>query len=410
MSIRPNFLKNGLPAEEDILHITVRRTKTAKAKVWFELDHYDFHKVPKNIALSTKKEHKLIWKSNFIGGGRNYSLMSRLASIDRTLSSFIEERKQRTDDSKKWYFSEGFIVGKNRAKHKADFLTGKDFILSDALTESGIDETKKGLIKAEFFATTYNKELYEPPLLLIKQRLGKKHFITAFRDQPTRFMQRILGISAPPEDKDELISINKFLHHNFKLLFFFISGCSSEFLIRRSSAIQKDDIDMLPYPEDKTILNLSPMEEILVDDTLEYFLPFRREYAKPTKAEKSPTKSQLEAFGEVYLKILNSVYQDYKCGQWIETSSHIIYPFYCGEALNLPDNPTEIEHHLDSLLQYEQPSGSIRFKRVMRIYDEKVIYLIKPKQLRYWLRSVALRDADETFASLVRQEYELSPA
>ena len=41
----------------------------------------------------------------------------------------------------------------------------------------------------------------------------------------------------------------------------------------------------------------------------------------------------------------------------------------------------------------------------MRIYDENVIYLIKPKQLRYWLRSVAIRDADETFAFLVNQEY-----
>jgi hypothetical protein len=46
-----------------------------------------------------------------------------------------------------------------------------------------------------------------------------------------------------------------------------------------------------------------------------------------------------------------------------------------------------------------------RIVRVLRIYDKNVIYLVKPKQLRYWLRSVAIRDADETFEDLVKQGY-----
>ena len=403
------FVTNESPTEEDIIHITVRRTKTAKSKVWFELDHYDFHWVPRSNALSAKKEHKVIWKSNFIGGGRVHSIMSRLISIRRRLGDYIEERKKRSEISKKWFFSEGFIIGKGSAKKRANFLTGKKYIPSDSLNELGIDENGKEDITEEIFASPRRKELYEPPILLIKETLGKDSLITAFRDESTRFKHRIIGISAPPEDREELLRINAFFSQK-KLPLFFISGYSGEFLIRRSSAILKNDIDTLPYPEDEHLLSLSPLEQAVVDDTLEYLLPFRREHARLTKVEKKPTDNQLKEFGDVFLQVLNSVYEDYKSGQWLETSSHIIYPFYWGEAPQLPHDSAEIEDYLDSLLEYEQPSGSIRFKRVMRIYNENVIYLIKPKQLRYWLRSIALRDADETFASLVKQEYELSPA
>ena len=36
---------------------------------------------------------------------------------------------------------------------------------------------------------------------------------------------------------------------------------------------------------------------------------------------------------------------------------------------------------------------------------ENIIYLIKPKQLRFWLKSIAIRDADETFVDLRNQGY-----
>jgi hypothetical protein len=38
--------------------------------------------------------------------------------------------------------------------------------------------------------------------------------------------------------------------------------------------------------------------------------------------------------------------------------------------------------------------------RIARIYDGNFIFLLKPDRMRFWLRSVALRDADETLADL----------
>lgn len=35
------------------------------------------------------------------------------------------------------------------------------------------------------------------------------------------------------------------------------------------------------------------------------------------------------------------------------------------------------------------------------MYSQNRIVLIKPKQLRYWLESIALRDVDDTFDDII---------
>ncbi|MBI5324403.1 MAG: hypothetical protein HZB41_03860 [Ignavibacteriae bacterium] len=53
-------------------------------------------------------------------------------------------------------------------------------------------------------------------------------------------------------------------------------------------------------------------------------------------------------------------------------------------------------------MKLEKPNANIKFIRTIRIHDGDFIYIIKPNQLRYWLRSVAIRDADETFDYLIK--------
>ncbi|UWM78165.1 hypothetical protein N1937_25675 (plasmid) [Rhizobium sp. WSM4643] len=43
--------------------------------------------------------------------------------------------------------------------------------------------------------------------------------------------------------------------------------------------------------------------------------------------------------------------------------------------------------------------------RIARIYDDNLLFLIKPDRLRFWMRSIALRDADEVLADLRAQGY-----
>ena len=64
----------------------------------------------------------------------------------------------------------------------------------------------------------------------------------------------------------------------------------------------------------------------------------------------------------------------------------------------------ELKDKLNNLLK--EKKGNINITRIARLYDGNTgIYLLKPDRLRYWLRSIALRDADETLADLVEQGF-----
>jgi hypothetical protein len=58
-----------------------------------------------------------------------------------------------------------------------------------------------------------------------------------------------------------------------------------------------------------------------------------------------------------------------------------------------------LKGRLASLLQ-ERQGQSLQITRIARIYDGNFVFLLKPDRLRFWMRSVALRDADEMLADL----------
>lgn len=74
-------------------------------------------------------------------------------------------------------------------------------------------------------------------------------------------------------------------------------------------------------------------------------------------------------------------------------------------------------NQLNNLFMQEDDSGAggIFYQRVVRVYDstewygEQVptVYLIKPDKIRYWTRSMALRDADEVSADIMLGRTEL---
>ena len=102
----------------------------------------------------------------------------------------------------------------------------------------------------------------------------------------------------------------------------------------------------------------------------------------------------------VYTKLLNSVYSNLKAGKPKVFETFIIYPFYFGDVLELGEDTVALNDLLKRLLQKEDQSSNLRINRILRLYDDNAIYMIKPNQLRYWLKSVAIIDADETFCYL----------
>ncbi len=418
------FAKKQSPTKEDLLHVTVRRTKPAKEKLYFELDYYDFHRISHQEAL----ENRLVWKANLLGGGRLKHLMARFAPL-RTLGDYLKEAKNKHG----WAIAEGFIVGnrenideliklkasagilslKDRKRlerlenkyKKADYLTDKKTLPRDALTEEGIVEAEIHPLREEYFERNRqrNKLIFKGPHLLIKEKVTKNSIPIAFRNNDLSFQHDIIGIHAPEDQIDKLLQIEKRIKNN-KTCLFYVAGYSGCYMIGRATSILKEDFGSLPFPEDETELELTEIEQILVDDVLDYMLDFRKK-GETSVAEKPVNDHQLHRFSETYCRVLNSVYKEFKPYKPLKTGSFICFPFYYKDKPQIKtENPDELEAALYELIQNNTSTNS-RIVRMLRVYENNTIYLIKPKQTRYWLRSVAIRDADDTFTDLVVQGY-----
>jgi len=82
----------------------------------------------------------------------------------------------------------------------------------------------------------------------------------------------------------------------------------------------------------------------------------------------------------------------------------IVQPFYFGEPPNLPEFAKQKEN-LQKLIYDDETHKHLRTIRILRLYFDNILLLVKPDRLRYWIRSTAVRDADETIVDLHGQGY-----
>ena len=114
----------------------------------------------------------------------------------------------------------------------------------------------------------------------------------------------------------------------------------------------------------------------------------------------------LPAFNDVFTTRINGVYKKNKLRALEEYTwpGVICQPYVFGKGKVDWTGADELKGKLDALLR-EKRGGGLNVTRIARLYDGACIYLLKPDRLRYWLRSIALRDADETLADLAEQGF-----
>ncbi len=384
------LIQNRLPDnEQPVTHITFRRTKNTREQLNFEIDHYDVHNIPRDLAT----DDRLIWRANLLGGARVFSIIQRL-NQQRTLKEFVDSKEG-------WEFGEGFIAAKKNANDRAPWITGKKHLSTDAFTQTGIDESKMTVYKDEFFKSSYTKSRFTPPMILFKAHdslpleFWTKEYFT--------FKARIMSITGGSEkDLRNVFDVINNHHRNYQ---FFLSLRGSQALTGKSTVPNSLDFYNLPYPEDLKQVDLSITEQIIRDDILDYLELFVRMGDESELFKRKPSTDELDKFGEVYCHLLNSIYDSVKSYKPIVMSGLICFPFYFGDKPEIDfGDPEKLEENLNILIQ-RQHHKTLQISRIVRLYEKNVIYLIKPNLLRYWIRSIAIRDADETFAELREQGF-----
>ncbi len=100
--------------------------------------------------------------------------------------------------------------------------------------------------------------------------------------------------------------------------------------------------------------------------------------------------------------MLGSLYDNLRAHEPIMLNGLIAQPFYFGTEPDVSWLDEECEEPLQRLI-YDTSREALRTVRVVRYYEKNVILIVKPDRLRYWIRSTAIRDADDTLTDLRKQ-------
>ena len=104
-------------------------------------------------------------------------------------------------------------------------------------------------------------------------------------------------------------------------------------------------------------------------------------------------------FARIFSRQINTVHKKLRPLPTKSWAGVCCQPFVFGTAEPDWKDTDSLTEKLAGLLRAKK-SAMLTTVRILRIFDGPFIFLIKPDRLRYWLRSIALRDADEALADL----------
>lgn len=381
--------KRDPPPNATLLHATFRRTGRIDAEQGLDLDYYDLHVVPYGVALTDDR----LWRANLLGGGRALSLVNRLAQ-SRTLREYAEQLD--------WDVGEGFIVGKSVERKPAPHLTGHPYLPSKALTMSGIDESQIQLLEDRFFRSAYTARRFTPPMLLVREQMHLPHAL--WDGNYLTYSQRMVGFCAPRKDLPKLKSIDRWMSSEKRTLQAYLALTSPGLFAQKATALQADDIYSIPYPDGGSF-DLSENERIVVDDIVDYQSDLIR-LGESSTAMRQVGEEDLHAYADVLSRQVNALYGSPSFGlrDQLSWSGAVCQAYAFGDAQVDWSGVEELRERIAVLLR--APSHqNLTMTRICRLYDHHLLIILKPDRLRYWTRSVGLRDADDVLADLRAQDY-----
>lgn len=139
---------------------------------------------------------------------------------------------------------------------------------------------------------------------------------------------------------------------------------------------------------------------------LDYIYPSWYEGEKAIINKNNAALENLMDYAEALTNQYNLVYKRNNCSQKlnkiIEGNYFYALEFLYNNKQAKPINPIKSEEDLEEILT-NQVSPSKRINRIIKIYGKDSITFIKPKNLRYWLKSIALRDIDDVFNDVLNK-------
>jgi hypothetical protein len=270
------------------------------------------------------------------------------------------------------------------------------------LTLDGIDESQIVIAEDKDIEGPRSAARFTPPMLLVREHMDLPHQV--WSKGYLTYKNKIVGFAAPRRQQDLIAQVDRLLTAEAVALRAFAAAVSVRLFTQKATTLSAADILALPMPSDGK-LDLSVNERIVVDDIVAYQRDLVR-LGDDSAAMKDDGGHMLPSFNKTLLAQVNQIYK-HKPLKALTAQTWpgvICQPFVFGNGDVDWDGAEGLKGKLNTLLR-QQKGSSLYVTRIARIYDGQFLFLLKPDRLRYWLQSIALRDADEMLSDFRAQGF-----
>lgn len=436
------------PDGEPLIYICPKPIMTNEDDYHIVVEPHDINHIYQQEAIT----NPLVWTVLMWGGRRDLSLMRRLnqeLSIEKLKHSGIAKTRQ------------GLVRGDKR-KFQAD-IKNKRILKSSKLLEKSFLYLKAEQLPLNDDAHIHSRDstnfaAFQIPQMILKLSWQKdsgrfRSVIIDINDTNEGIICSESYVSIHiPEESISLLNA-ACLAYNSKLAVYYLLLSSGRFA-SYIPEVNVDDLLCVPIPKIhlavlqniKTIddvdehirqgFEFKDSEWVLINDLFNYTLPdFKGDSASPGRQKthsrdnghlENKTEPDITAYCEYFLRVLKAGFGQDKqvCATIFQEQTNTHLPIrLVAIYLNKPNSKGVQIEPIDSSNLWEQleslnqlcletentEHGGIFYQRVARIYDFvplnglkiPTIYLIKPDKIRYWTRSMALRDADEVATGIM---------
>ena len=378
--------------------------------------------------------HPYIWKVALWGTPRDLTLIDDLCERFPSL--------EQVSQSRDWWIREGVTVNGGDENHAPELATMR-YVPADAVRPFHVLSGQEERIGHEVFHRPRNRNIYLGPHVLLRAGVMTSGVLASvFLPDDAVFTDKITGLAGPSEDMNYLKVVCAYFNSSLARYYQFLTG--SQWGVERDAvllteqksfpcAIPLEDTDLvhkivaLVDRSQETSANwnwqreldelvyksygVTSSEQHIIEDFLNTTMDryYRRVQAN---AFEPPSVGDLTLYAQAYADVfenttggnralLKTVYDG--TPPYRAVSFHLAPRGSQGQEPHIAPEP-----ELDSLLvrlervATEEHAQSLYFRRNIKVYGAEAIHIVKPAERRFWTRSAAYNDADETIAQLLR--------
>jgi hypothetical protein len=401
-----------------------------------------------------------IWKRHFWATGRDRRLLDRLAAYPRLRDTVRQPRESK--NGKTWLVAEGFQpLGPNDDASKAVVLD----LPSNVFIEATSPSLQLFLLRDECktLPSTHvkvrarsnkNTTIFSQPHVLV----AKGFTSVAYADFAVSFQHALRGICGPKTDRDLLIFLAAYLRS--KLARYVLFHTSSNWGVYRPE-VHVEELLRLPFarpewfprpsrqweiikgvvdivtsaasrsekpltdrnaivteagqliePLVQEYFDILPIEQVLVDDTIEVTVPSIQPTRKRTRVPtiEPTTNKQIRAYKDRLTQTLNGwargglfvVHGNVAVSQELGVGIAVLEKSNRGNGSQSPQIGNDLVAALDDLRKaVSRKLNAFEFSRGVKVFQGNRLFITKPIGRRYWTETAALNDADEIAGTIL---------